>query len=159
MLRLNCGEWKVVNNRFKGVGCFEIKWGRTLATDKWSGHGKPPYNAEKGQDGTGNSLPAVTPRPGLMESAEKSYGSRRRAMYQSVGPYLTLPKDLDGSMTCLTLIVQPHALYDGFDWALVQMKGLVAAVLAHKGLGKGWSVTKSLIGEVRLLMPEPLKRC
>ena len=37
------------------------------------------------------------------------------------------------------------------------MKGLVAAVLAHKGLGKGWSVPESLSGEGGLLRPESSK--
>ena len=37
------------------------------------------------------------------------------------------------------------------------MKGLVAAVLAHKGLGKGWSVPESLSGEEGRQMLETSK--
>ena len=37
------------------------------------------------------------------------------------------------------------------------MKGLVAAVLVHKGLGKGWCVAESLPGEEGRLMPDASK--
>ena len=54
-----------MNNGIKGMGCFETKWGRTPANRLGREYNVITwYTARIGQGGTGNSLFAVTPRPG-----------------------------------------------------------------------------------------------
>ena len=45
----------------------------------------------KGQDGTGTHASSGNPRAGTRGEYRESCGSRRRALFQSVGPYLIPP--------------------------------------------------------------------